>query len=198
MSELNGRQNLLFGNLRRAGFHHDDAAFGARDHDVDLGFARFRVCRIGDAAPVDQAHAHATQDVSERNIRDGQRGAGADHGQRRRILLGIGRQHHGNDLRLVGIAFGEQRPDRPVNQAAGQDFFFRGPAFAFNESAWKLSGGISVFTIIHREREKGGVRLGFFVGTCRYQNGGVSGADNDRSVRLPGDPARLQRNFLTV
>ena len=68
--------------------------------------------------------------------------------------VGIGREDHGDDLRLVQEAFGEQRPDRPVDQAAGENFFFGGTSFAFDEAAGKSSRGVRVFTIIDGEREK--------------------------------------------
>jgi hypothetical protein len=35
------------------------------------------------------------------------------------------------------IAFGEQRPDGPVDQAAGENFLLGGPSFALDEAAGK-------------------------------------------------------------
>jgi hypothetical protein len=36
VAELDGAEDLLFGCLRGAGFHHHDAVFSAGDHDVEL------------------------------------------------------------------------------------------------------------------------------------------------------------------
>ncbi len=100
------------------------------------------------------ADAHGRQHVMERNIGNGQRGGRADDAEHRGILFGIGREHHGDDLGFVHEAFGEQRTDGPVDQAAGENFFFRGTAFAFDEAAGNLAGGIGVLTVIDREREE--------------------------------------------
>ncbi len=43
---LDGLQHFLLGGMLRARFHHDDAVFGARDHDVDFGLARFVVAGV--------------------------------------------------------------------------------------------------------------------------------------------------------
>ena len=151
---LDGAQHLGFGGLLRPGFHHDDAVFGARHHDVELAFAAFAIGGIGDVLPVFEPYADAAQHVRERNIGDGQRRRRAGDGQRIGVLLRIGREHHGDDLGFVEEAFGEERPDRPVDQAAGKNLFFRGTSLAFDEAAGNFSGGVSVFPIVHGEREK--------------------------------------------
>ena len=55
---------------------------------------------------------------------------------------------------------GKQRPDRPVDQPGGQDFFFGRTAFALEEAAGDLAGGVRAFLIIDREREEVLTRLG--------------------------------------
>ena len=66
-------------------------------------------------------------------------------------------------LRFVQIPFGEQRPDRAVDQAAGEDFFFGRAAFALDKAARELARGVGVFAVIDREREKARAGLGLFV-----------------------------------
>ena len=83
VAEFDGCQHFVFGRLLRAGFHHHDAVFGARDDDVELGFAwSLRRSGLATQLAVDHADAHAAQHVLERNIGNGQRRAGADDGQR--------------------------------------------------------------------------------------------------------------------
>ncbi len=105
---LDGFQHFFFGGVLRARFHHHDAFFGARDDDIDLGFARFVVAGVRHQLAVDRADPHAAQHMLERNVGNGERCAGADNGQRAGIALRIGRKHHGDDLRLVHEAFREQ------------------------------------------------------------------------------------------
>ena len=195
---LDGLQHFLFRGVLRARFHHDDAVFGARHHDIDLGFARFVVAGVGHQLAVHRTHAHAAQHMLERNVGDGQRRAGADNGQRAGIALRIGRQHHGDHLALVHEAFGEQRPDGPVNQPAGEDFLLRRASLALDEAAGKFARGVSVFTIIDGEGKERGVGLGFLIGARTHQNNGVPGADHDGAIGLFRDLARLQGNFLTI
>ncbi len=134
----------------------------------------------------------------EGNVGDRQRGSRADDGQRARVAFGIGREHHGDHLRLVHEPFREQRPDRPVNQAAGEDFLLRRASLALDEAAGKLARGVSVFTIIDGEREKRGARLGLLIRASAHQNNGVPGADHDGAIGLFRDLACLQSNFLTI
>jgi hypothetical protein len=47
-------------------------------------------------------------------------------GERVGILFGVGREDHGDDLSFVEKALGKQRADRAIDQAAGEDFLFRG------------------------------------------------------------------------
>ena len=108
MAELDGAQNVGFRDLLRAGFHHHDAAVGARHHDVQLRFAAFAVSRVGQVPAVLHANANAAEDMLERNIGNGQRGTGAADGQGVGILFGIGREHHADDLGLIQETFGEQ------------------------------------------------------------------------------------------
>ncbi len=160
VAELDGAEHFLFGGLLRARFHHHDAVFGAGHDDVQLRFAAFGVGGVGDVFAVHHADAHAAQHMMKGNIGNGQRGARADDGQRVGILLGIGREHHGDDLGFVQEAFGEQRTDGPVDQPAGENFFFRGTSLALDEAARNLAGGVSVFAIINGEREEAGFGFG--------------------------------------
>jgi len=48
-------------------------------------------------------------------------------------------------LDFIEEAFGEQRADRAVDQAAGQGFQFAGTAFTLEEAARDLAGGIGLF-----------------------------------------------------
>jgi hypothetical protein len=50
-------------------------------------------------------------------------------------------QHGDDDLRLVLVAIGEQRADRPVDQARGQRLELGRAAFALEEAAGDLAGG---------------------------------------------------------
>ncbi len=159
VAEFDGAQDVLFGDLLCARFHHHDAALGSGDHDVQLGFAAFRIRRIGHILAVFETHPHTAQDMRERNIGHGQRRAGADNRQGIGILLGVGGEDHGDNLGFVEETVGKQRADRTIDQPAGENLFFGGTPLAFDETARNLAGGVSVFTIVYGEREKSSSRF---------------------------------------
>jgi hypothetical protein len=55
---------------------------------------------------------------------------------------------------VVLKTFQEQRADRTVDQARGQNFFFGRTAFAFEEATRDFTGGERLFLIVNREREE--------------------------------------------
>jgi hypothetical protein len=66
-------------------------------------------------------------------IAQGRRGAG--DGEHVGVVVGVGRHDHPDDLRLVAPAGGEERPDRAVDQPAGEHFLFGRLALALEEAA---------------------------------------------------------------
>ena len=50
-------------------------------------------------------------------------------------MFRIGGEHHRDNLRLVEIAFREQRPHRAVDHPAGEGILFRHAAFALDIAA---------------------------------------------------------------
>ena len=198
MPELDGAEDLGFGDLLCAGFHHHDAFFGAGHHDVQLRFAALRIGGVGNVFAVLHADANSAQHVGEGNFADRQSRRRARDGERVRILFGVGRQDHGDDLGFVQKALGEQRADRTIDQAAGEDFFFRGAALAFNESARDLAGGVGVLSIIDGEREEPGPHLRLVSHTSGDEYHGVTGTNDNSAARLLGHFTRLQGDLTAA
>jgi hypothetical protein len=70
------------------------------------------------------------------------------------IVFAVGAQQDALHLDFVIPAFGKERADGAVGQTAGEDFFFRGTAFALEVAAGKFAGGGRLFAVIHGQREK--------------------------------------------
>ncbi len=102
------------------------------------------------------------------------------------VILRIGRKHHGSDLSFVAEAFREQRANRTVNEATGQDFFFRRTALALDEAAREFAGGVHVLAVINRQREEGSSRFWLLVRAGGNQDDRLSRTYNDRPVGLFG------------
>ena len=71
--------------------------------------------RVDDVLAVDEADADAGDRLLERNLGERERGRGAGDRQHVGVVLGVGRQHERDDLRLVAPARREERPDRPID-----------------------------------------------------------------------------------
>ena len=159
--ELDGAHDLFLGSLLRAGFHHHDAIFGASHHDVELGLAAFVVRRIGDVLRRSRCRHARRARTCWNGISEIARAAPAPTIASE---LGSCSGSAESTMAMTCVSFSEafrkQRADGPVDQAAGENLFFRGTALAFDKAAGNLSGGIGVFTIVNREREKAAPGLG--------------------------------------
>jgi hypothetical protein len=91
--------------------------------------------------------------------------------------------------------FGKQRADRTIDQAAGENFFFGGTPLALDKAAGYFPRGVSVFALVHREREKPGSRFGLIGHTGRNENNCVSATNDNGAVRLFGHLTRFQGNL---
>ncbi len=98
---------MLFGDFLGRGFDHHDGFFGAGDDQIQLRFATLIVGRIDDVFAVDQPDAHAGDRVLERNVRKVKRARRAGDSDNVRIVVRIGRNNGGDDLRFKSIAVSE-------------------------------------------------------------------------------------------
>ena len=113
-------------------------------------------------------------------------------------FVGVSRQHHGDDLGLAAEAFGEQRPDGPIDLAAGQDFALAGPPFALDEAARNASGGIGVFAVIDGEGEEVDALAGVGIGAGGGENNVVADAHNAGAMCLLGQFSGFKVNGLAA
>ena len=89
-----------------------------------------------------------------RHRRDRERDRGRHGAQDVGVVLLIGGEHGDEDLDLVLEAFGEERPDAPVDESAGQDLLVGRPALALQESAGDLARGVGLLAIFDGEGEE--------------------------------------------
>ena len=189
--------DLRFGDFLGAGLDHHDAVARAGDDQVERALLALGVGRVDDVLVVDHADAHAGDGLLERNLRDGQRRGGAGDRQDVGVVLGVGGHQERDDLRLVAPAGREERPDRPIDQPAGEDFLFRGLAFALEEAAGNASRRIGVFAVVDRQRQEVDVAR-----ACRARGGdehhGVARADDHRAVRPAWRACRFRMRSCAI
>jgi len=126
---------------------------------------------------------------------DSQGSRGTDHRSDVRIGLFAGGDDGADNLHFVHEAFWEQRTDRTVDQSGSQGFFLGRTAFALEETARDLTGSVSLFLVVNRQREEALAwvcSLGAYNG---HQYGNVVVNGNQHCAGgLTGDTACLEGN----
>ncbi len=194
VAEHHGAQHDFLGQLLRLGLDHQHGGFGAGDDQVHVGHLAGGLARVQHVFAVDVAHARGADRAGERDAGDRQRGAGADHGGDVGVDFGVQRQRVDHHVHFVEEAFGEQRADRAVDQAASQRLVLAGLGFALEEAAGDLAGGVGLLDVVHRQREEVLARLGGLGGDHGGQHHGVVDVDDDGAAGLAGDLAGFQRD----
>ena len=144
------------------------------------------VGRIDHELTVHLPDPHCANGTMERNVRHAQRNRRTVDASNIGIVGRVRRQHHGDDLGLAAEAFWEQRPDRAIDLAAGQNFAFAGAPFALDESARDASGGVGVLAVVHREGEEVDALAGVGVGASGGENHVIANAHDAGTVCLLG------------
>ena len=137
-----------------AALDHDERAAAAADDEIDVALRLLLGRRVHDELVLDAPHAHGRDRPLEGQRRDGERRRGSDEGRHVRRVLAVGRQHGRDDLRLVAVLLGEERPDRAVDEAADEHLAIREARFALEEAAGNLARRGGLLDEIHRQREE--------------------------------------------
>ena len=127
----------------------------------------------------------------KRNLGNCERGGRPGDGEHIGVVVGVGREHQRDNLRFVAPAGREQRPNRPVDAAAGQHFLFSRLAFALEESPRDAPRRVGVFLVVDRQRKKVDAlaRRGRDAGGDEHHR--VSHPDEDGAIGLLGEFARF-------
>ena len=83
-----------------------------------------------------------------------QGGAGADRDERIGLVFAVGGEGGRDDLDFVAEALGEERAQRAVREAHGEDAIVAGAAFAAGEATGDLADGVEALFVVDGEREE--------------------------------------------
>ena len=144
----------LLGDLAGAALDHDDGVVGAADDQVEVRLVALGVGRVEDELAVEPADADRADGRVERDGRAGQGDGGAVDREDVGVVLAVGREDEGDDLRLVVEALRKERPHGPVDQARGQDLFLGRPAFALEPAAGDPARGVGRLAVVDGQRER--------------------------------------------
>ena len=195
VAEHDGAEHDVLGKLLRLRFHHQHGVGGAGDDEVELGLLQLVDRRVQHVAAVDVADAGAADRAHEGNAGERQGGGGGDHADDVGVVLQIMREHGDDDLRVVLVALGEERPDRPVDEARGQRLLLGRAPLALEEAARNAARGVVLFLIVHGEREEILAGLRLVQRDDGGEHGGLAVGGDDGAVGLAGHLARLQEEL---
>jgi hypothetical protein len=198
MRELDGVHHRIFLHFVGARFDHHDAFFGAAHHDVQQALADLRVRGVHHEVAAHQPDAHRRDRTQEGDVGDRQRAGGAVQGRHVRIVLGVGREHERDHLRLVAETFREQRPHRTIDQPGGDDLFFARPALPLDESAGDAPARVGVFAVIDRQGEEINALAGLRIGAGRCQHHVFGDAHHAGTVCLLRQLANFKGDLLAA
>ena len=160
VSEQDGLGHDVFGQELGARLDHHDRVPGARDDEVELGLLELAVGRVDDELAIDPSDADGADGARERDRADGQRGRGGHGAEHVRLVLLVGREDRDDQLDVVLVALGEERPDRAVGQAGGERRRLGGTRLALDEAARDLARGVHPLLELDGEREEVEPRAG--------------------------------------
>jgi hypothetical protein len=187
----------VLGQELRAGLDHHDRVAGAGDDQVELRSLELAVRRVDDELAVDPADTDRRDRAEERDLADRQGGRRGDGPEHVGVVLLVGREDRDDELDVVLVALGEERPDRPVRQAGGEDRGLRRARLALDEAARDLARGVHPLLEVDGEREEveAGPRLGSVRGPQDHR---VAVADGHGAAGQAGELAGLDGQRLTA
>ena len=198
VGEHDGAEHLLFGQLLGFGFDHHHRVAGAGDDEVETAFGDLGLGRVEHVLAVLEADARAADRAHEGHAGEGQRGRRGDHREDVRLVLTVVGQHLRDHEDLVVEALREERPDGPVDEAAGQRFLFGRSALALEEAAGDSAGSGQFLLVVDGQREEVLPRLDRLGGgDCAQHHGFAEGREN-RAVGLAGNAARFELEGLSA
>ncbi len=190
LADLQRLDHVLFRDLERAPLDHHDRVVRTGDHEVHVGELKLLERRVEHPLALHAAHADACDRLRKRDFRRVQRVAGGDQPEDVGVVLLVGADHVDEDLHFVLEPLGEQRPDRAVDDAAGEDFLVAGAPFALDEAAGDLARRVCALLVLDRKREERQRAL-LVAHRDGGQDHGVAELDQRRSGGLLGHATRL-------
>ena len=174
----------LFRNFLRARFNHDYFFCRARDRKLKIGNFLFRVGRIDDKLAVNQTDLRHRTGTVKRNIRDGDRECGAEHGRELGRAIRIYAHHKILERHIVPVILRKQRTHRAVNDAVCQNRIFGGLALTLHEAAGNLADGILTLIVFDGKRKEVDALSRLFRSGCRGEHNGIAVVHQHSAVRL--------------
>ena len=165
----------------------------AGDHNLEHGALTLTPTREGDPLAVDQRQTHTGHRALERQAGNHGGGGGGVQGDDIVSVIRVHGEHGLDDLHFVAQGVREQRAQRAVDDAAGEDGLGARAAFTAEERARNLAGSVHLLFDIDGQREEVVVLLRAGTGGGGGQNHGiVVEVGGHSAIGLLGEAAGLE------
>ena len=181
----------LVGDLIGAGLDHDHLALGGGHGHVHLGGLALLLGGVEDDLAVAVTHLQAADGTRPGNLGVGQAHGGADHGGHLGRAVVIHAHDGAGDAHVVAEVAGEEGPDGPVDEAAGQHGGQAGTALPAHEGAGDAAHGVELLLKVHAQGEEIHPVPGAGGDGHGHQNGGLAVLDHTGGVGELGHLADL-------
>ena len=195
MTEGDRTQHYFFAEQIGLRFNHKHSIFCTGHNEVQPGILQLTGSGIKNIFVIDISYPCCTDRSVKRHTGKRDRRRGANQGRNVSVNFRVRRHQGRNNLDLVHESFRKQRPDRAVNEAAGQGFFFGRASFTFEETARYATCCIEFFLVVDSQRKKRASRIGFPSSYCCDHDDRVSHGNLDSPTGLPGDLPGLDRDL---
>ena len=187
-----GAEHDVLRKLLGLRLNHEHGVGGAGDDEVELRLGHLVHHRVQHMLAVDIADARGADGSEERHARERERGGRSHQGHDVRVVFHVVRQHGGDDLRLVLEALGEQRTDRPVDQARRERLLLGRASFTLEVAARDLARGEGLLLVIHGEGKEVDPDSCLFGRDDGGENGCIAIGGEHCAVGLAGDAPGLK------
>ena len=151
MRESQRRDEVGLRNLFGFAFNHYHLVLCSHVDKIKVARGALTVHRIDDKLAIDTADANRTHGPGKRNVRNAKRRTGAIDKEHIGIVFAVGAQQNADNLRVVKIAFREERAERAVRHPTGKRLLLRRTPFPFEIAAGKFSNRRRFLPIINSE-----------------------------------------------
>jgi hypothetical protein len=154
VGEHQGVDDLRLGGLGGAALDHHDGVARDGDHEVDVTRLELIDGRVDDELAVLAAHADADDRAGPGDVGDVERAARARERQDVGLVLLVAGEDRRDDLRVLAKALREQRAERPIHDAAGEDLLVALARLALEEAPGDAACGVGLLEELAGEREE--------------------------------------------
>ena len=154
MTEHDGVVHLVVGNAVGARFDHRNALAGGSDGGRHPGNLSLLLGGVDDILAVNHADGTTRDGSVPRNVGNGDCDGRADHRHYFGLAVRVNAHNGADDGNVVSHALVEQRTDRTVNYAAGEDRMLRGSSLSFEIGAGNSADGVELLLVVNGKREE--------------------------------------------